>query len=167
MPRPALLVAITLPLLLAVTLAAVAITARIRDTAEPDAGPLPVAHVYAPDATGPECTALLAALPDELPGTGGPLPARPLAEPAPAGVRAWAAAPAPVVLRCGLPRPLELTPTSLLLEVDGVSWLPLADGATYIAVDRPVFVALTVPGSTGTGPLQVVSEAVRATLPPP
>jgi hypothetical protein len=163
-PRAALLVAITLPLLLAVTLAAVAITMRIR--AVPDTGPLTVAAFDAPAAAGPECAALLAALPDELPGAGGPLPARPLAEPAPAGVRAWAAAPQPVVLRCGLPRPGELTPTSLLLVVDGVSWLPLADGATYIAVDRPVYVALTVPDDTGTGPLQVVSEAVRATLPP-
>jgi hypothetical protein len=164
-PRPALLVAITLPLLLAVTLAAVAITVRVRGTAEPDTGPLPVAPLDAPAAAGPECTALLVALPDELPGDTGPLPVRPLAEPAPPGVRAWAAAPQPVVLRCGLARPVELTPTSLLLEVDGVSWLPLADGATYVAVDRPVYVALTVPGSTGTGPLQVVSEAVRATLP--
>ncbi len=165
MPRPALLVAITLPLLLAVTLAAVAITERIRGSAEPDTGPLPVAPIDAPAAAGPECATLLAALPDELPGTGGPFPERPLAEPAPVGVRAWAAAPQPVVLRCGLPRPVELTPTSLLLVVDGVSWLPLADGVTYVAVDRPVFVALTVPGSTGTGPLQVVSSAVRATLP--
>jgi hypothetical protein len=82
-------------------------------------------------------------------------------------VRAWAADPVPVVLRCGLPRPAELTPTSALLEVNGVRWLTLTDGAlvTSIAVDRPVYVAFTAPVGVGSGPLQVVSDAVRTTLP--
>ena len=98
-------------------------------------------------------------------------PVRPLAEPAPAGVRAWAAAPRPVVLRCGLPRPRELTPTSALLEIDGVQWLELDDGVpepvvvTYVAVDRPVYVVLTTPVDAGSGPLQAVSDVVRDTLP--
>ena len=75
----------------------------------------------------------------------------------------------PVVLRCGLPRPAELTPTSELLEVNGVRWLTLTDGAlvTSIAVDRPVYVALTAPAGVGSGPLQAVSDAVRTTLPAP
>ena len=62
-------------------------------------------------------------------------------------MRAWAADPVPLVLRCGLPRPAELTPTSALLEVNGVRWLTLTDGAlvTSIAVDRPVYVAFTAP----------------------
>ena len=73
----------------------------------------------------------------------------------------------PVVLRCGLPRPAELTPTSALLEVNGVRWLTLTDGAlvTSIAVDRPVYVAFTAPVGVGSGPLQAVSDAVRTTLP--
>ena len=46
-------------------------------------------------------------------------------------------------------------------------WLPI-DGAgatTYLAVDRPVRVALTVPDGTGTGPWQELSRIVAATLP--
>ena len=87
------------------------------------------------------------------------------------GVRAWAASPRPVVLRCGLPRPQELTPTSALLVIDGVSWLKLDDGVpdpvvvSYVAVDRPVYVVLTTPPSAGSGPLQQVSDVVRTTLP--
>jgi hypothetical protein len=75
------------------------------------------------------------------------------------------------VLRCGLPRPAELTPTSALLEVNGVRWLELDDGlpdpvqVSYIAVDRPVYVALTTPVAAGSAPLQEVSDVVRTTLP--
>ena len=85
-------------------------------------------------------------------------------------MRAWAASPRPVVLRCGLPRPAELAPTSSLLQIDGVQWLALDDGlpqpqlVTYVAVDRPVFVALTVPTGLGSGPVQAVSDVVRDRL---
>jgi hypothetical protein len=174
-PSTPVLIAIALPLLLAVVVAAIAITARVRGVdgpPAPDTGPLAVAPVTSPAATGPDCTALLAALPAELPASEGPLVPRPLAEPEQLpGVRAWAAAPRPVVLRCGLPRPAELTPTSALLEINGVRWLQLDDGLpdpvqiSYIAVDRPVYVALTAPVDAGSGPLQQVSDVVRSTLP--
>ncbi|MGD9527918.1 DUF3515 domain-containing protein [Pseudonocardia sp.] len=164
-------VAIALPLLLAVAVAALGIAGRLGGgdapgRGEPDTRPLAVAPVEAPDAGGPECAAVLAALPADLPSDSGALPPRALAEPAPAGVRAWAAAPRPVVLRCGLTRPAELNPTSSLLEIDGVSWLQLpADvpdvSPSYVAVDRPVYLALTVATDLGSGPLQVVSEALR------
>jgi hypothetical protein len=168
-------VAIALPLLLAVAVAAIAITARVRGVGEPpppDTGPLAVAPVDSPDATGPDCITLLAALPVELAGPDGPLAPRPIAEAAQLpGVQAWAATPRPVVLRCGLPRPAELTPTSELLEVNGVRWLELDDGlpapvqVSYIAVDRPVYVALTTPVAAGSAPLQEVSDVVRTALP--
>ena len=70
-----------------------------------------------------------------------------------------------------LPRPAELTPTSALLEVNGVRWLQLDDGlpdpvqVSYIAVDRPVYVALTTPVDAGSAPLQHLSDVVRETLP--
>jgi hypothetical protein len=175
--RPALpvMLAIALPVLLAVVVAAIGIAGRLGAGApgEPPAetGPLAVVPVDAPDATGPDCTALLAALPAELDGPDAPLPGRPLAEPVQPGVRAWAAAPRPVVLRCGLPRPVELTPTSALLEVNGVKWLQLDDGLpdpvviSYVAVDRPVYAIATIAPSLGSGPLQQVSDVVRATLP--
>jgi len=128
-----------------------------------------VVPVDAPDAEGTGCTALLAALPGELPAAPDPLPTRELGPPVQPGVRAWAASPRPVVLRCGLPRPAELTPGSALLEINGVSWLQLDDGTgapvvTYVAVDRPVYVALTLPVDAGSGPLQQVSDTVRVTL---
>jgi Protein of unknown function (DUF3515) len=182
---PPVLVAVALPLLLAVAVAAMAITARVQgvdgsglgdgrvpaEASTPETGPLALVPVDAPDAGGPQCSALLAALPAALPADRGTLPLRPLADPAPAGARAWAAAPRPVVLRCGLTRPQELTPTSALLEVNGVQWLQLDDAApdpeaiSYVAVDRPVYVVLTAPADAGSGPLQAVSDVVRATLP--
>ncbi|MDQ3406303.1 MAG: DUF3515 domain-containing protein, partial [Actinomycetota bacterium] len=70
----------------------------------------------------------------------------------------------PVVLRCGLGKPPELTPTSALRVVSGVQWLPImgTGSATWFVVDRAVYVALTLPDGMGTGPLQTVSEAVSA-----
>jgi hypothetical protein len=179
------LVAVALPLLLAVAVAALAITARARGVEgagltgdspapaqpAPETGPLALVPVDDPDAAGPRCAALLAALPSALPSDGGPLPSRPLADPAPAGARAWAAAPQPAVLRCGLIRPAELGPDSALLQVNGVQWLRLDDAVpnpeivSYVAVDRPVYVVLTTPTDAGSGPLQAVSDAVRTSLP--
>lgn len=182
-PSPPVLIAVALPLLLAVAVAAIAISARVRGvevaglgeavppSAVAETGPLALVPVDAPDAGGPECAALLAALPEQLPADSGALPPRPLADPTPPGTRAWAAAPRPVVLRCGLTRPAELTPTSALLEIDGVRWLRLDDAVpdpvvvTYVAVDRPVYVVLTAPPDAGSGPLQTVADTVRATLP--
>jgi hypothetical protein len=173
---------VALPLLLAVAVAVLGVVARARGVggagagaataapAAPETGPLAVVPVDAPDADGPQCAALVGALPAALPANGGMLPARPLADPAPAGTRAWAAAPRPAVLRCGLTRPVELTPTAALLEVNGVQWLQLDDGlpnpsvVSWVAVDRPVYVALTVPTNAGSGPLQAVADTIRETL---
>jgi hypothetical protein len=71
-----------------------------------------------------------------------------------------------VVLRCGLARPPELTPTAQLREISGVRWLPVQGehAATWYLVDREVFVALTVPEGTGTGVLQGVSETAAKKL---
>ena len=176
--RPSLpvVIAIALPLLFALTVAAISITARVRGVGEPtpappQTGPLAVVPVDAPDATGPDCTKVLAALPAGLSSGDGTLPTRPQAEPAQPGVHAWAAAPQPVVLRCGLPRPSELNPTSALLEINGVQWLQLSDDApnpevvTYVAVDRPVYVVVTEPVDSGSGPLQQLSDVIRGALP--
>ncbi|MFC4948959.1 DUF3515 domain-containing protein [Pseudonocardia sp. GCM10023141] len=171
--QPAVVFAIALPLLLAVVVAGIAITARVRgdDAVAPpvaETGPLALAPVDAPDAGSGSCTTLLDALPATLDGGRA---TRPLAAPAPPASRAWAAVPRPVVLRCGLPRPAELTPTSALLAVNGVSWLRLDDGVpdpvviTYVAVDRPVYVVLTVPVDAGSAPLQQISDVVRDKLP--
>jgi hypothetical protein len=184
-PSTPVLVAVALPLLLALAVAVTGLVARARGVdgeglggpstaaaSAPETTPLAVVPVDAPDADGPRCAALLAALPAELPAEGGALPTRALADPAPAGTRAWAAAPRPVVLRCGLTRPVELTPTAALLGVNWVRWLRLDDGVldpvvvSWVAVDRPVYVVLTAPPGAGSGPLQAVADAIRTSLEP-
>ncbi|MFC7616979.1 DUF3515 domain-containing protein [Actinokineospora soli] len=130
------------------------------------AGPLGLVPVDAPQATAPECAGLLAALPRELPSGGGVLAALPLADPAPAGATAWGDRMDPVVLRCGLRKPPELTPTAALQVVSGVQWLPVrgTGSTTWFLVDRAVYAALTMPDAAGSGPLQTVSEVVAAEL---
>jgi len=39
------------------------------------------------------------------------------------------------------------------------------DASTWYTVDRPVYVALTVPGGSGPTPLQDASDAISASLP--
>ena len=137
-------------------------------TAAPRTGPVVLVAVDAPDARSASCAGLMKALPDTLPDSGRTLHELPVAEPAPPAATAWGGDRGePVVLRCGLPRPGELTPTSQLREISAVRWLPLeGDGATtWVVVDRPVYVALTVPAGSGTGPLQVISAAVGTALP--
>jgi hypothetical protein len=139
-------------------------------TTQPTAGatgPLLLVPVDAPGAGSAQCTALLRALPATLANGHTPLRRRQLAAPAPRATAAWGGGDEPVVLRCGIERPPELTPTSELLGVDGVQWLRVsADGATtWYAVDRAEVVALTLPGNVGTGPIQDVSEAIARSMP--
>jgi hypothetical protein len=51
--------------------------------------------------------------------------------------------------------------------VSTVNWLPVegAGAFTWYTVDRPVYIALTVPDGTGTGALQEMSETIAAALP--
>jgi hypothetical protein len=133
----------------------------------PRTGPLALVPVAAPDAGSAECGTLLGALPVALTSGSSRLRRLTLAEPAPPATMAWAADRGePVVLRCGLPRPVELTPTARLTEVSGVRWLPVtgAGASTWYLVDRAVYVALTLPDGAGTGPVQEISETVGRVL---
>ena len=96
------------------------------------------------------------------------MPRREIAQPAPAAAVAWGDADHdPVTLRCGIGSPAELTPTSQLMVVNGVSWFEINEGGnvSWLAVDRGVRVALTAPADIGTGPLQEVSDVLSRTLP--
>ncbi|MET0965823.1 MAG: DUF3515 domain-containing protein [Nakamurella sp.] len=164
LPTWRLMLAIALPVIAivaVVVLAAVVNSRPVSDVTDP----LPVSSVEAPGATTASCTELIAALPDPL----GQLPRRELVrgeDPLLAGVAAWGE-PA-VVLRCGVPTPTELTCSAPVQVVNGVTWLLLGGGGatTYLAVDRAVRVALTVPDSvTSTGPWQEISSLIGATLP--
>lgn len=164
-PRRLIVVAAVVAMLLAVGIAVAGVLAR--SGGQPGTGPLALPSVPAPQAGSSECATLLGALPSELTSSGAKLVRRELAAPAPAATLAWGGQD-PVVLRCGLERPPELTPTSQLRVVSGVQWLPVPGGGstTWYVVDRAVYIALTVPGSAGTGPLQEVSDTAAAKLPP-
>lgn len=128
--------------------------------------PLGLAAVAAPAAASADCARLLAALPEQL--DGGPLGAqdrRQLRAPAPAGTAGWGEP--PVVLRCGLDRPADLTASSQLLGVTGVQFLeiPGGDMSTWVAVDRPVYVAVALPPTSGSGPLQQLAGIIDRILP--
>jgi hypothetical protein len=133
----------------------------------PATGPVPLVPVAAPRAGSAQCAALDAALPATLANGNTPLHRRPLLAPAPQAAAAWGAGDTPVVLRCGIERPPELTATSELLDVSGVRWFQITgDGmATWYAVDRAAVVALTLPNGLNTGPIQDVSAAISATMP--
>ncbi|HKV18751.1 MAG TPA: DUF3515 domain-containing protein [Mycobacterium sp.] len=143
---------------------AVLVAAVLRQT--PATGqPVPIAAVPAPKAESPECTALMAALPDEL----GEYRRAPAVEPVPPGAAAWRAEsePDPVILRCGLDRPLDFVvgvPTQI---VEPVTWFEVteADRSTWFAVDRPVYIALTLPSGSGPTPIQEISQAIAKTMP--
>jgi hypothetical protein len=163
-------VAIVLALLLVVGVITASLLRRNDEDTTPPAGQLALAGVPAPAAGSPECGTLLAALPQALPGKDAALPRAELAEPTPPGTVAWTGAVSrPVVLRCGIDRPLELIPTARLRVVSGTQWLPveaIEGTTTWYLVDRPVYVALTVPADAGTGPLQDVSAVAGRVLAP-
>jgi Protein of unknown function (DUF3515) len=154
-----------LALALAVALVAgvVIAAAMVRNQA---LGPLGLAALPAPSAGSADCERLLAALPEKLDGGDmGALERRQLAAPVPAGAAGWGEP--PVVLRCGLDRPAELTATSRLLDVSGVQFLEIASPgtSTWAAVDRPVYVVVALPPTSGSGPLQQIATVIANTLP--
>lgn len=165
-PRRGLLIA-------AVVVAVLAVGVVLGIAATRQAPPQPVAlpGVQAPQAGSPACRALAAALPDRL----GDYQRAPLAQPAPEGATAWRAKPdtEPVVLRCGLDRPIGFVVGSPIQVVDQVQWFEVAGeqqsaGAagrsTWYTVDRPVYLALTLPMGSGPTPIQQVSEVIARTI---
>jgi uncharacterized protein DUF3515 len=127
--------------------------------------PVPIASVPAPKATSPECTALMAALPDQL----GDYRRAQAAEPAPPSAVAWRAESDadPVILRCGLDRPAEFVVGAPIQVVEPVQWFEVRDTgrSTWFAVDRPVYIALTLPSGSGPTPIQEISEAIAKSVP--
>ena len=94
-----------------------------------------------PDAPADVCAAVT--LPKIVAGAG----SRPTTV---AGTAAWGEP--PITYRCGVSRPAALTPSSQLLDVAGVGWLPLeaTGGTAFIAStwptrESPVYVEVLVP----------------------
>jgi hypothetical protein len=160
-PRGLLIAAIAVA---AAAIIAVLAIAVIRQN-EPAHQRVVIASLPAPQADAPQCRALLAALPDRL-GDFGRVPA---AQPAPAGTAAWQADSGgePVILRCGVDRPAEFVVGAPIQVVDAVQWFEVADGgrSTWFAVDRPVYIAFTLPEGSGPTPIQQISDVIAKTLP--
>lgn len=137
--------------------------------------PVAIVSVPAPRADSADCRTLIDALPERL----GDFRRATPADPAPPGAAAWRAAPdgEAVILRCGLDRPAEFVLGSPLQVVDAVSWFRVGEAgagedpgadqghSTWFAVDRPVYVALTLPTGSGPTPIQEISQLIAKSLP--
>ena len=156
---------------IALAVAAIGVILVIAATRKASPQAVVVPAVPAPQAASAACRELAEALPLRL----GDAQRAPIAAPAPAGVTAWRAGPdrEPVLLRCGLDRPADFVVGSPIQVVDRVQWFEVADqqqsaGAagrsTWYTVDRPVYVALTLPSGSGPTPIQQLSEVIDRTI---
>lgn len=150
---------------LVLAVGAAGVVLAIAATRHPPLKPVVIATVPAPHAQEPPCRALLEALPQRL----GDFPRAAIAQPVPAGTAGWRAASdtEPVVLRCGLDRPTDFVVGSPIQLVDRVQWFQVRqdDRSTWYTVDRPVYVALTLPPGSGPTPIQQLSELIDHTMP--
>lgn len=119
-----------------------------------------------PDAAsdaGKACARFSAALPDELPTVGARRTVTPQSQ------LTAAYGDPPVAVRCGVAVPSALTPTSTLVTVQGVDWLPeeLTAGWRMTSLGRVANVEIVVPTDQGPAPSVAadLNPAIRATLP--
>ncbi len=153
---------------------AILAVAALRQTPEAEQ-PVAIVAVPAPQAESSDCRTLIDALPEQL----GDYRRATAADPAPPGAAAWRATPdsEAVILRCGVERPAEFVLGSPLQVVDEVSWFRVGEAgagdntgaeqgrSTWFAVDRPVYVALTLPEGSGPTPIQEISQLIAKSLP--
>jgi hypothetical protein len=157
-PRAVLIAALVLAVGAVVVVLAIAATRK-------HTAPAVVAAVPAPHAQDAACQRLVGALPQRL----GDYTRATLAQPAPIGAAAWQPAGTgdPVILRCGLDRPADFVVGSPLQQVDKVQWFQVSQDqrSTWYAVDRGIYVALTLPPGSGPTPIQQLSELIDRTMP--
>ena len=158
-PRAVLIAALVL------AIGAIGVILAIAATRHPPRQPVAIPAVPAPHAQDPACRALLEALPQRL----GDYQRAAIAQPAPSGAAAWRTASDsdPVVLRCGLDRPTDFVVGSPIQLVDRVQWFEVRqdDRSTWYTVDRPVYLALTLPSGPGPTPIQQLSDLIDHTVP--
>jgi hypothetical protein len=160
-PRGVLIAAIVVAVGAVVALLAVAATKEATTAPQPVA----IAAAPAPQADSDACRALMAVLPADL----GDYDRAQAMAPAPASTAAWQSEPGSdlIVLRCGIDRPDDFSVSAPLQGVDEVLWFrtPGDDRTTWVTVDRPVYVALTLPDGSGPTPIQLLSRAVAQAMP--
>jgi hypothetical protein len=158
-PRAVLIAALVL------AIGAIGVILAIAATRHPSLQPVAVPAVPAPHARDRACRALLETLPQRL----GDYQRAPIAQPAPFATAAWRTGSdsEPVVLRCGLDRPIDFVVGSPIQLVDRVHWFDVRrdDLSTWYTVDRPVYVALTLPSGSGPTPIQQLSDLIDHTMP--
>jgi len=138
--------------------------ADVQGTPVPGRADLPPLAVAVPPVT-PEadaaCPALMAQLPLELAGE----QSRPVDSDS---LFAYAWGEPPIVLVCGVERPAALEPTSPLIQINGVNWLVDTtdpDRIVWTAVDRPVYLQVTVSPETDSAPVTALGPVINDTLP--
>jgi hypothetical protein len=156
---------------LVVAIGALGVILAIAATRHSPLPPVAIPAVAAPHAQDPACRTLLESLPQRL----GDYQRAATAQPTPIGTAAWRAGndSEPVVLRCGIDRPADFVVGSPIQLVDRVQWFKegAAQGvedvarSTWYTVDRPVYVALTLPSGSGPTPIQELSELIDRTMP--
>lgn len=175
-PPRAVLIAAVVVAVGAVVALLVAVAVMQRSPAQK---PVAVTGIPAPQADSPACRSLVEALPEQL----GEYRRAQLVEPAPPGAAAWQPGQIDgeaLILRCGLERPAEFVTGAPLQVVDAVQWFRVGEAgvgeagvedsagqerSTWFAVDRPVYVALTLPRDSGPTPIQALSKTIAETLP--
>jgi hypothetical protein len=121
------------------------------------------APLQLPDASAALCTAMVAALPVSL----GPLAPRTVKPPVGPFVSAWGDP--SVVMRCGVARPKDLFAGSSaqVYVVNGVGWLQTktATNDVFVAIDRTVYVEVTIPIKLSFQPLPIFATAIGKAMP--
>jgi hypothetical protein len=137
--------------------------AQVATSTAPQRADLPVLPVEVPPVT-PEadthCPGLMSALPLELAGE----TSRRVQSDSPF---AYAWGDPPIVLVCGVDRPEGFAPDSPLYQINGVQWFvddSDPDTVVWTAVDRAVYVEVTVPATVDSGPSTVLSTTIAASL---
>ncbi|MEJ2885846.1 DUF3515 domain-containing protein [Actinomycetospora aeridis] len=170
LPRVLVALALCVPVLLVVGVMVASMVLVREPVPDIDTVRLRVPAVPTPAAASADCSRLLSGLPGEMATERGIVARRVLADPVPPATVAWGGedGAAPVVMRCGLPRPVELAGGGSVTVVNGVDWVEVDDGipgsGTWVTADRAVYVGLTVPDDVGTGPLEDISRGVKIAL---
>jgi hypothetical protein len=123
--------------------------------------PLPVEVPPVTAEADAACPGLMSALPLELAGER----SRPVTSNSPF---AYAWGDPAVVLVCGVDRPAGFVATSGLIQIDAVQWYvddSDADTVVWTAVDRSVYVQLSIPSSLDSASATELSDIIAKTLP--
>ncbi|MCW2529989.1 MAG: hypothetical protein JWM76_4849 [Pseudonocardiales bacterium] len=159
--------ALTIPVVVLLAFAFTAGRSEDKTTTSSSTGVLsPIAvpaPIQLPDASSTLCTAMVAGLPVSL----GPLAPRTVKPPVGPFVAAWGDP--SVVMRCGVARPKDLYAGSSaqVYVVNAVGWLQTktATNDVFVAIDRAVYIEVTIPIKLSFQPLPIFATAISKAMP--